>query len=191
SCDRPLRLSPDGQSCVPPPPPPPPVRFLGSAPADGAALTALDSVTLKANHMTSWYDISVTGPDGGTTSIAPGFGDSYSQPFAPTQPGAYALTATMDDGYNPRQFITVHFTIVPALPNIALPGKAGSIESDSGDTTVRWTEGTFAEPVRVNIADAPSLGSFGIGSRVVRVSVTRLADGAVLQTFEQPLELIF
>ena len=142
--------------------------------------------------MASWYAISVAGPDG-TTTIASGFGVSYSQPFTPTRPGAYTLTATMDDGFNPRQQITAHFTIVPDAPDVALPGKAGSVESSSGDTTVNWTAGTFAEAVRVNVADEPSIGgTFGNGSRVVRVTVTRLADGSVAaDASTQPLELVF
>ncbi len=191
SCKAPLRLANDGHTCIAPPPPPPPIHFVGSSPADGANLTALDTITLTANHMASWYAISVAGP-GGTTSLASGFGVSYSLPFTPSQPGSYTLIATMDDGFNPSQHITSHFTIVPALPDLGVPGTAGSVESSSGDTTVNWTASTFAEAVRVNIADEPSIGgTFGIGSRVVRVTVSRLADGTALDTFPQPLELVF
>jgi len=192
SCVRPLLINSDGTACVAPPPPPPPIKFLGSSPADGAAVTALDSITLTANHMASWVAISVAGPDGGTTALGSGFGISYPVPFATTQPGDYTLTATMDDGFNPAQTVTAHVTVVPAGPNVAVPSKAGFVESPSGDTTVRWTPGTFLAPVRVNMEDEPSVGgSFGNGSRVVRVTVTRLSDGASLQTFDQPLELIF
>jgi hypothetical protein len=176
---------------VPPPPPPPPISFVGSSPADGAAPTAVDSITLTANHMASWVAISVTGP-GGTTAIPSGFGVSYSEPFKATQAGVYTVTATMDDGFNPAQQVTTHFTIVPALPDIAVPGKAGSMMSSSGDTTVSWTAGTFTEPVRVDVVDESSVGgSFGLGSRVVRVTATRFSDGTALQTFDQPLELVF
>jgi Invasin, domain 3/Bacterial Ig-like domain (group 1) len=192
ACVRPLIINSDGIACVAPPPPPPPIKFLGSSPADGAAVTALDSFTLTANHMSSWVSISVARPDGGTTSIASGFGVSYPVSFTATQPGAYTLTATMDDGFNPAQQVTVHVTVVPAGPNVALPSKAGSVESASGDTSVRWTPGTFPDAVRVNVEDQPSIGgSFGNGSRVVRVTVARLSDGASLQTFDQPLELVF
>ncbi len=190
TCHLPFRLSDDGQSCVIPPPPPP-VQYLGSSPGNGAALTSLDTVTLNANHMTSWYAISVAGP-GRTTTLQSGAGAAYSQPFSATQAGDYTLTATMDDGYNPRQNITVHFTIVPTRPDIGLPGKAGSVVSSSGDTIVNWTAGTFTQVVKVDVTDEPSIGgTFGTGSRVVRVTVTRLSDGAVVQTFDQPLELIF
>ena len=64
--------------------------------------------------------------------------------------------------------------------------------SSSGDTTVNWTAGTFTEPVRVDVTDESSVGgTFGLGSRVVRVTVTRFSDGTALQTFDQPLELVF
>jgi len=189
-CGPGLTLSSNGKWCVGPPPPP--IVFLGSSPADGAVVSALDSITLTANHMATWYAISVTGPDGGTTTIAPGFGVSYSQPFVPPAPGVYTLRATMDDGWNPVQQITAHFTVVPADPDIAVPGKAGSIEAESGDTTVSWTATTFTQPVRVRLDDAPSLGgSIGRAGPVVRVTVTKLADGSVVQTFPQPLELVF
>ena len=98
----------------------------------------------------------------------------------------------MDDGWNPRQRITAHFTVVPAEPDIAMPGKAGSVESSTGDTTINWGVDTFTEPVRVSVADEQSIGgTFGRGSRVVRVTVTRFSDGTVLKTFAQPLELVF
>ncbi len=98
----------------------------------------------------------------------------------------------MDDGFNAAEQVTTHFTIVPALPDIAVPGKAGSVTSSSGDTTVSWGIGTFTDPVRVLVTDEPTPGgTFGIGSRVVRVTVTRFADGTDLQLFAQPLELVF
>ena len=191
TCVRPLLINSDGTACVPPPPPPPPISFVGSSPADGAAPTAVDSITLTANHMATWVSISVTGP-GGTTAIPSGFGVSYTQPFKATQPGLYTVTASMDDGFNPVQQVTTHFTLVPALPDVAVPGKAGSVASNSGDTTVSWTAGTFTEPVRVDVTDESSVGgSFGLGSRVVRVTVTRFADGSSVQSFDQPLELVF
>ena len=191
TCVRPLLINSDGTACVPPPPPPPPISFVGSSPADGAAPTAVDSITLTANHMATWVSISVTGP-GGTTAIPSGFGVSYTQPFKATQPGLYTVTASMDDGFNPVQQVTTHFTLVPALPDVAVPGKAGSVASSSGDTTVSWTAGTFTEPVRVDVTDESSVGgSFGLGSRVVRVTVTRFADGSSIQSFDQPLELVF
>ncbi|MGZ4381303.1 MAG: invasin domain 3-containing protein [Gaiellaceae bacterium] len=191
TCVRPLLINSDGTACVAPPPPPPPIAFVGSTPTDGAALTSLDSITLTANHMASWLAISVAGPDGGTTTIPSGFGVSYSQPFAPTKPGAYTLTATMDDGFNPTQTVTVHFTIVPSLPNIALPGKPGTVVSPGG-ITVNWGAGTFSAPARVSAEDDPTVGGiFGNGGRVVRVTVTNLADGTAFQSFDQPLELVF
>ncbi len=120
------------------------------------------------------------------------FGVSYSQPFAPTKPGAYTLTATMDDGFNPTQTVTVHFTVVPPLPNVALPGRSGSVVSASDVITVHWTAGTFTVPVRVTAEDVPTIGgAFGNGSRVVRVTVTRLSDGTALESFDEPLELVF
>ena len=192
SCPLPLRVANDGHTCIPASPPPPPIKFLGASPGDGATPTSVDSISLTANHMSSWLSISVAGPDGVTTTIPSGFGVSYSVPFSATKPGAYTLTATMDDGFNPSQRITTHFTIVPALPDIGVPGKAGSLASDSGDTTVNWTVSTFTAPVRVVVTDEPSTGgSFGIGSRVVRVTVTTFADGTPVDTFAQPLELVF
>jgi hypothetical protein len=177
---------------VAPPPPPPPIKFLGSSPADGAALTGVDAITLTANHMSSWYAISVARPDGGTTELTSGSGASFSQPFAATAAGVYTLTATMDDGFNPAQRITAHFTIVPTRPDVALPGKAGSVEAADGGITVNWTARTFTEPVQVNIDGGGAVrSSFGLGSRVVRVTVVRLADGTTLQAFAEPLELVF
>ena len=191
TCVRPLLINSDGTACVPPPPPPPPIAFVGSSPAEGAAVASLDSITLTANHMASWIAISVAGP-GGTTAIPSGFGISYSQPFTPAKPGAYTLTATMDDGFNPPQTVSVHFTVIPSLPNVALPGRPGSIVSASGGITVNWTAGTFSVPARVNADDdGTTSGRFGNGSRVVRVTVTNLSDGTALQNFEQPLELVF
>jgi hypothetical protein len=100
----------------------------------------------------------------------------------------------MDDGFNPAQQVTVHFTVVPDAPGIVLPSKSvsGSVESESGDTSVRWAPGTFPDAVRVSVVDEPSIGgAFAKGSHVVRVTVTRIADGVSLRTFEQPLELVF
>ncbi len=191
ACVRPLIITSDGTACVPPPPPPQPIKFVGASPGDGATPSAVDSIGLTANHMASWVAISVTGP-GGTTTIPSGFGVSYSQPYTATRPGVYTVTATMDDGFNPAQRITTHFTLVPALPEIGAPGKPGSVASGTGDTTVNWTADTFTEAVRVSVADETSLGGrFGISSRVVRVTVTRFSDGTALQTFNQPLELVF
>ena len=188
TCVPPWRISSDGTECVPPPPP---IAFLGSSPADGAAVTSLDSIALTANHMATWLSISVAGPDG-TTTIPPGFGVSYSQPFTPTGPGAYTLTATMYDGYNPAQTVTVHFTVVPAVPGVALPSRSGSVTSASENITVNWAAGTFAAPAQVSVVDDPAVGGmFGSGSRAVRVTVTNLSDGTALQTFDQPLELVF
>jgi uncharacterized repeat protein (TIGR02059 family) len=192
SCKPPYIHGADGVSCVAPPPPPPPIRFAGSSPADGAALTGVDSITLTANHMASWYEITVAGPDGATTALPSGFGPTYSPPFAATQPGAYTLRATMDDGFNPIQHITLRFTVVPARPDVALPSKSGSVQSASGQASVNWAAGTFADPVSVNAGDAPALGgSFGSGTVIVQVTVKRLADGAPLTTFGHPLEVVF
>ena len=190
ACPRRYTRAADG-SCVPPPPPPPPVRFAGSSPANGAMLAGVDSISLSANHMTSWYAISVVGPDGAATAIAPGFGVTYSQPFAASLPGTYTLTATMDDGYNPAQHLTSHFTVVPDRPDIAVPGAAGSVQSASGWATVTWAAGTFTDAVSVTADDSPAVdGLVGAGSRIVKVTVTRLADGASLTAFSQPLELV-
>ena len=178
-------------SCVPPPPPPPPIRFVGSSPADGATLTGIDSISLSASHMATWYAIAVVGPDGETTEIPPGFGVTYSQPFAASLPGAYTLTATMDDGFNPVQHVTARFTVVPDRPDVALPGAAGSVESAGGWATVDWGAGTFTDPVSVAADDSPAVdGLVGAGSRIVRVTVTRLADGLSLTAFGRPLELV-
>ena len=192
TCVRPLLVTSDGTQCVPPPPPPPPIRFVGSSPANGVTLTGVDSISLTANHMASWFAISVVNPDGGTTAIASGFGVTYSQPFAATQTGVYTLAATMDDGFNPVQHVTARFTVVPARPDVALPSKSGSVKAASGQATVNWAAGTFADPVSVNADDAPALpGSFGSGTVIVQVTVKRLADGAPLTTFGQPLEVVF
>ena len=192
TCVRPLLVSSDGLSCLPPPPPPPPIKFVGSSPADGATLTGVESISLTANHIASWYAITVVGPDGATTVIPSGFGPTYSQPYVATGTGVYTLTATMDDGFNPAQQVTAHFTIVPTRPDVALPGKAGSVESADGGITVNWAADTFTEPVQVNVDDGGAVrSSFGLGSRVVRVTVTRLSDGTTLQAFAQPLELVF
>ena len=141
--------------------------------------------------MASWYAISVVGPDGATTAIPPGFGVTYSQPFAASLPGTYTLTATMDDGFNPAQHVTSHFTVVPDRPDVALPGAAGSVQSASGWATVTWAAGTFTDAVSVTADDSPAVdGLVGAGSRIVKVTVTRLADGAALTTFGQPLEIV-
>jgi uncharacterized repeat protein (TIGR02059 family) len=190
SCPRRYTRAADG-SCVPPPPPPPPIKFAGSSPANGATLAGVDSISLSANHMATWYAISVVGPDGATTEIPPGFGVTYTQPFAASLPGAYTLTATMDDGFNPVQHVTSRFTVVPDRPDVALPAAGGSVQSASGWATVNWAAGTFSDAVSIRADDSPAVdGLVGAGSRIVKVTVTRLADGAALTTFGQPLEIV-
>ena len=55
-----------------------------------------------------------------------------------------------------------------------------------------WTAGTFSVPARVNADDDPTTsGRIGNGSRVVRLTVTNLSDGTAVETFAQPLEIVF
>ncbi len=87
--------------------------------------------------------------------------------------------------------MTAHFTIVPNRPDVVLPSRAGSVQSASGDATISWAAGTFTEPVSASVVDAAALGvEIGAGSRVVKVTVIRVTDGAALTTFGQPLEIV-
>ena len=87
----------------------------------------------------------------------------------------------MDDGFNPSQTVTVALHGRPAASERRAAGPPGSVVSASGDITVNWTRGHVPVPVRVSVEDEPTIGgAFGNGSRVVRVTVTRLSDGTAL-----------
>ena len=194
ACVRPLLINSDGTACVPPPPPPPPISFLGTSPADGAILGSVDSITLTANHVASWFGITVTRDGDAPLQLAAGSGASFTQPFAATAPGTYTITATMDDGFNPAQQVHAQFTIVGSgIPGIGVPVTRGSVDANDGIGSARWDANTFNDPVivRIDVVSSSSAVSVTPGSLAYQVTATRLRDGAPVHVLSGVLDVQF
>ncbi len=194
TCVRPLLINSDGTACVPPPPPPPPIAFLGASPADGSILGSVGSITLTANHNASWYGITVTRDGGGSQSLASGAGASYTASFSATAAGSYTITATMDDGFNPAQQVSSHFTIVASgLPGVGVGDTRGSVNAGDGIGSASWPAGTFSDPVivRMDIVGSTGAAPAPPGSLDYQVTATRLRDGSRVHILGGVLDVQF
>ena len=194
ACVRPLIINSDSTACVPPPPPPPPISFLGTSPADGAILGSVDSITFTANHVASWFGITVTRDGDAPLQLGAGSGASFTQPFAATAPGTYTITATMDDGFNPAQQVHTQFTIVGSgIPGIGVPVTRGSVDANDGTGSARWDANTFDDPVlvRIDLVSSSSAVSITPGSLGYQVTATRLRDGARVHVLSGVLDIQF
>ncbi len=194
TCTPPQVPSADGTTCVTPRPPPPPIQFLGTTPADGSILGSVGSITFNANHDTSWYAISYSLNGGAAQDLAPGSGASFTTPFTATAPGTYTVTATMDDGYNPRQTIHFSFTIVGSgIPGIGVPAAGGSVDAGDGLGTASWGAGTFPDPVIVRMDPVAAISGVVVpaGSPAYEVTATRLRDGSPVHSLGGVLDVQF
>ena len=193
TCTPPQVPNAAGTACITPRPPPPPIQFLGTTPADGAILGSVGSITFNASHDTSWYAITVT-LNGVPQDVAPGSGASYTAPFTATAPGTYTISATLDDGYNPRQYIHVQFTIVDSgIPGIGVPNAGGSVNAGDGIGSASWGPGTFPDPVIVRMDPIQNTAGVVVppGSPAYQVTATRLRDGSPVHNLGGVIDVQF
>ncbi|HET7572565.1 MAG TPA: hypothetical protein VFJ77_07850 [Gaiellaceae bacterium] len=178
-------------------------------PADGSTVDSTTQLTLTANTVVDWVDMTVTQPDGTVVNLDQRNGSTTIWDFKrnpPSQVGHYTIRGRITAN-GQSETILSHFTIwvpgappesgskatVPVVQKNAYPDQSGTLESSDKSWIVNWPSGMFGDRAVVNVQPLPAdtVKALPPNSILVEAYAFWVASGDSIHSLPKVLELQF